>query len=284
MDGLYILVVNPATISFFEIADAMAATPHARKMAGLFIAFFPEIGKPGIISKTCASPEFAEAVADTWDVDIDYPLLQQGLLSPERVRMIADMALTTDYQPYQENHGYDAALIALGSPLLGSHLDTILSRIPPLTDVLPTDAGRMAVRNALFGNPLVHKANVMPKSSSSGLWAYLHNAVAFGNLDNKYVVNDLLLPLQALVNSNNSEENRRMYDIVRFGLYSRPNVPRELIVGLRDAPQRCEMSHNRLVAMAGHQQMVLDGETDAILTSLSLPWGNRVAHKLWSCL
>lgn len=121
---------NIESIVFHGIAGAFAATPHSRKMAGLIIACLPRIVGAEIVARHCASPEFASATLDAKNPKVDFVLLNKGLLHASRVIEYAESALVADYESNKDSEAYHTGLAALGSPLIASHLKSILDRAP----------------------------------------------------------------------------------------------------------------------------------------------------------
>ena len=80
--------MNPVEISsipYHEIADGLSATTHSRRMTGVLLALFPEIGERAAIASKCMSPEFAEPLVDGGDDYIQVEIARRGLLPLHRV-------------------------------------------------------------------------------------------------------------------------------------------------------------------------------------------------------
>lgn len=65
-------------IPFFAIAEALGATAHSRRIAGLMLDLYPKIQWQLEVADKCMSPEFAKPLAATMNYDIIIPVPLAG--------------------------------------------------------------------------------------------------------------------------------------------------------------------------------------------------------------
>lgn len=238
-------------IPFGEIAGALAATPHSRRMAGLIVSLCPDVGGGTAIADACLSHEFAIAAASTTNQEIVLNLLASGLLPAEKVREHAEWVTRTDAANKDVWLG-ESVLMALGSPLLGERAKEILNQFPA-----SNQPNRTAIRNALLGNPLVHGDDGFPLPADGDKFqVFLKNAATFGNLKNprlSKMLTDILLA---------DEDSSADRDVIRDALVRREDLTEGFASMLSSFP-RTIANYRALSKTPAHQKLVLDGKLPA---------------------
>lgn len=239
-----------STHCFADIAEALAATPHSRRMTGYLLRMCPDIQGTNEIARACASPEFAAAVFGTGDPNIVCELMAQGKLPASDVRFLACQVMKT------QNVNDRAGLMALGSPLLRNDIHALLRDCPSLMSVdWKDDKFRTVARNAIWGNPLWHKTCEMPIVAEGGAESFLENAALFGNLENPNVALYMTSYLGVSGREDRGEKLGRQA-LVQSALLRRDDLPENIVLALDASQFHTVCSYRLLVAKEAHQKLV----------------------------
>jgi len=231
---------------FHLISDGLAATPHARRMAGVLLSLFPATEKPEKIACACASQEFAEALL--WPGDnILCELLRRNHLPASDVQAMAKRVLKT--QDTRDLPG----LMALGSPLAGD----LTSQLPfPLDSIVMGEPEFHSIaRNALWGNPLVHKSSLAPSVSAFGMEVFLGNSALFGDLNNPVITKYLKDHLGVFGKTKNIEARRNAL-LVQSSLLLRDDLTDDIAIALDDSNFHTPETYRTLVGHQTHRKLV----------------------------
>lgn len=232
-------------LPFGEIANALAATPHARRMAGHLMTVCPKVQGGDKIARACMSPEFAAASAWSGNEDVVTSLIAAKALPDAREAKYCKIAfrLAVDEVVTQR---YSNALFVLGN-VGGAVL-------------------RKAVRcenhdakSALWGNPLVHGDNGKPNFQSladDGAEWFFRNAATFGNLGNHFIEK---LLVDTLLSANDE------CTFLQECLYTRDDVPESLVMALADSSKPSLDGWLALMKMPGHQKLVKAGKATGVV-------------------
>ena len=240
-------------LDFGEIAMALAATPHSRRMMGLILACHPNIKDGKAVAEACWSPEFVEAALDTQNEDAVFVLLARNELPPERVLAYAQETVSGKgwLLPFTVGE------FALGSPLLGDNLNGLL-------ETLSEKRGKEkklvnGFTFTAFGNPLLHGSDKdMDENSFSGAkesHRFLLSAATFGNLSNPHIAEALQYGVLG---------GGRDASAVINALVHRQDVPKDLIVAMGESATG--LDDCRAVAnMPGHRSLVRSKECNGLV-------------------
>jgi len=239
-------------LPYVEIAPAMAASPHARHMAGSLLALCPFVVDEGAIARACMSPEFARSAATCQQDEVAQALIAFGAIEPKRVQDYAEKVFSYTIDDDEPSEKCQTSLLALGSPLLGDKVESMKSRVGPCqwseNDV---------VESALWGNPLVHGENRSSPAVTRGGDFFFQNAAIFGNLSNPIIQSALEVRLSST--SGQLWNPKRSAGLHR-ALHLRRDVPERLIVAMSDSPQNTPALHRVLSATDGYRRLAAAGK------------------------
>lgn len=223
-----------------DIREALAATPHSRRMAGLLVSLCPKIRGGKELAQACMSPEFASAAASTDNTEIVFEILAKKLLPDKKVVEWAGKAF--ELMPGMD--AFRVTLLALGSPLLGDGIHEILDKCKRGAG----DKGALnSVVNSAWGNPAVHGADKKPPGYAAVSPLFKLNAATFGNLQNPEVA--------GILHATLADESKDSAIILR-GLTKRNDVPVALVQAMHYSAHKTLETARMLVEMPAHQQLV----------------------------
>lgn len=240
-------------LPYSEIADALGATPHSRHMMGALLAFCPYIEGESVLARACMSPEFAKSAATCQQDGIVQELIAHGALPAKRVQEYAEKAFVWRMDDDEQPNKIRTALLALGSPLL-TKLHEFHERI--------SDGCHDIVKDAFWGNPLVHRNDRSSTAVSRGGRFFIQNAATFGNLENPMI--RAAVTARVGMDGDSGVRWGADADNIYLALCSRDDLPNEVVAALHKTSQSTPKLHRRLVENPVHRRLVRDEVHDPI--------------------
>lgn len=240
-------------VPFREIRDALKATPHSRRMAGLLVALCPDVMGGAELADSCLSPEFADAAESTTNQEVVLALILAGRFPAHKVRALAEVVILSD----AKNKYVDlpeTVLAALGSPLLGKRAKELLKEFP--SSRYPS---MNTVRNALLGNSLVADdcGNMSAPRRGDYFWVFCRNHAAFADIKLKEPSRFLRAVLDHHMRGGYYRESEG--DVVRHALVRRGDLTEEIAEELDYRHGNID-TYRELVKTKAHQSLVLSGK------------------------